>query len=113
VKARAKNLPAIHRRRAKAPRPAVIAKFAVSWDGRIVEQSQRQEVERFRELAAGGLLDELWITFRPRIIGGKSAPPITGLTENFLPRATVLDLLKLERRGNECTARYRVRPMGR
>jgi riboflavin biosynthesis pyrimidine reductase len=62
----------------------------------------------FRELAVAGLLNELRLTWQPRILGGKSAPAITGLEQEFLPRGIALDLLKLERQGDECLASYRV-----
>ena len=42
-------------------------------------------------------------------MGGSAAPAITGLGEDFLPQGIVLDLLKLERVGDECVAKYRVR----
>jgi riboflavin biosynthesis pyrimidine reductase len=64
--------------------------------------------ELFRKLAADGLLDELCLAWRPRIVGGKSAPPITGLEEEFLPRGIALDLLKVERGEDEFVARYGV-----
>jgi riboflavin biosynthesis pyrimidine reductase len=64
----------------------------------------------FREMAAAGLLDELHLTWQPRILGGKSAPAITGLEEEFLPRGIALDLLKLKRQGDNCQATYRVHP---
>jgi len=99
---------------AKAPRrPGVAVAFTVSWDGRLVERGLPEEPELFRELAGGGLLDELCITFRPCIVGGKSSPAITGLKEEFLPQGIALELLKLERAGNECVARYRVRAADR
>jgi hypothetical protein len=91
----------------------VAAAFTVSWDGRIVDRRLPEETKRFRELATGGRLDELRLTFRPCILGGKSALPITGLEEDFLPRGIVLDLLKLERTADGFLARYRVRaPIG-
>jgi riboflavin biosynthesis pyrimidine reductase len=67
--------------------------------------------ELFRRLIVEGLLDELWLAWRPCILGGK-APAITGRDEHFLPRGVVLDLLKLERAEDECVARYRVRTAG-
>jgi hypothetical protein len=42
-------------------------------------------------------------------VGGKTAPTITGLAEEFLPRGIELELLKVERRGDECLARYGIR----
>lgn len=94
--------------RTTSPRFAVAA-FTVSWDGRIIEPPLPEEPKHFRRLAAAGRLDELHLTFRPCIIGGKSAPPITGLDEAFLPRGIVLDLLKVERKPDGILARYRVR----
>lgn len=67
--------------------------------------------EMFRELAAAGMLDELCLVWRPCILGGKSAPPVTGLDEDFLPKGIVLDLLKMERTGAECIAKYRTRAL--
>ena len=87
------------------------ANFTVSWDGRRIEEkgAKAADAAHIRELAASGLLDEVRITWRPCILGGKSAPAITGLGEDFLPQGIVLDLLKLERVGDECVAKYRVR----
>jgi len=55
------------------------------------------------------LPDELCITFRPCILGGKFLPSITGIEEDFLPRGIVLDLLKVERTADGIRTRYRVR----
>ena len=66
-------------------------------------------LEQFRALAVEGLVDELRIEWRPRIVGGKSAPAIPGPSFEFLPKSIRLDLQKMERRGSECVARYRVR----
>ncbi len=65
--------------------------------------------ELFRRLAIEGLLDELLITWRPCILGGSSAPPITGMQKAFLPHGIELDLLELARRDTGCLATYRVR----
>jgi riboflavin biosynthesis pyrimidine reductase len=123
--------------RTPRPRPVVIAALAASWDGRLLEfipphgpvdaqlgdgvppgpalkRLHSQGARRvafagspalFRKLLAGGLLDELSIAWRPCIAGG---PPVTGPEASFLPRGIALDLVKLERRGDECVARYRV-----
>ncbi len=64
----------------------------------------------FREFAAEGLLDELRVAWQPRIVGGAAKPPITGFEGRFLPCGISFQLLKLERSGEECTARYRVQP---
>ena len=102
MESRSSKRPARRARRAKAA-------FTVSWDGRMIERGVPEERELFRDLIAGGLLDELWVTFRPCILGGKSAPAITGLEEGFLQRGIVLDLLKVERTREGIVARYRVR----
>ena len=93
---------------AKRPRRAA-ASFAVSWDGRLLERRTPAELEHFRQLASEGLLDELCLTFHPSILGGKSAPAITGPDESFLPRGVALDLLKLEPTPDGFLVRYRVR----
>ena len=67
----------------------------------------------FRALAADGLLDELTLAWCPRMTGCKSAEPITGKDEAFLPRGIRLDLAGLEHRDDECVARYRVQGEGR
>jgi len=74
-------------------------RFALSWDGRVLE-GQRGDVAAW---------DEIEVTWRPCVIGGGSAPTITGLPRDFLPRGVELELVKLRRRGQECLARYRVR----
>ncbi len=84
------------------------ASFTVSWDGRLVDPPKPAELKRFRKLAATGLPAELRLTFRPCILGGQSAPPITGLEKAFLPRGTALRLLKLERTPGGITASYRL-----
>jgi 2,5-diamino-6-(ribosylamino)-4(3H)-pyrimidinone 5'-phosphate reductase len=59
---------------------------------------------------AEGLVDELYITITPRILGGRTAPtPVDG--PGFL-RATQLglELISSRRRGEEVFLRYRVRP---
>jgi len=93
------------------PQSSVMVNFTLSWDGRSIAPggTRREEAARFRELAAAGLLDEVCITWRPCILGGKSAPPITGASEEFFPRGIELRLVKIERIGDQCRARYRLR----
>jgi riboflavin biosynthesis pyrimidine reductase len=118
-------------------RPVVTAAFTASWDGRLLEiiaphgradaqlsdtrtpypvlkRLHSQGARRiafagspalFRRLCAEGLLDEISVTWCPSIGGG---PPITGLPGRYLPHGIALDLVRLERRGAECVARYRV-----
>jgi hypothetical protein len=101
----------------RAARPAKLARaaaatasFTVSWDGRLVDPPPPADNKRLRKLAAAGLVPELRLTFRPCILGGQCAPPITGLGKAFLPRGKVLRLLKLERTPGGITASYRLQP---
>jgi riboflavin biosynthesis pyrimidine reductase len=93
-----------------ARRPGVTAAFTLSWDGRILEKGQPEMgVDEFRELLAAGGIDELCITWRPRLAGGKTLAPITGFDPAFLPCGIVFDLLKLRHKADRCLATYRVR----
>lgn len=65
--------------------------------------------ELFRSLLAAGLVDEINLTFCPRIFGGAQAPTLTGLPGDFLPKTTHCQLAKMEVIGEECFLRYRVR----
>lgn len=62
----------------------------------------------FRSLLEHGLVDELNVTFCPRIFGGAQAPTLTGLPGDFLPRSVRCALAKMETIGEECFLRYRV-----
>ena len=62
----------------------------------------------FRSLLAAGLVDEINLTFCPRIFGGEKAPTITGTPGDFLPRGIACKLMKTEIVGDECFLRYRV-----
>jgi hypothetical protein len=66
-------------------------------------------VPLFRQLATEGMIDEVHISFQPRLIGGKSSEPITGIAPAFIPRSVPLDLISTRRRGAEYLATYRVR----
>jgi len=72
--------------------------LTLSWDGRVLNEHTNRK-------AAPG---ELWITWKPCVIGGPEVPTITGLNEKFLPRGVQFDLVKLTRKGDEWFARYRV-----
>jgi len=82
--------------------------FALSWDGRLMEPRPADELARFRALALDGKVEELSITFHPTILGGPSAPPITGFGDNFLPRGIVLEFVRMKRLGEQCVATYRI-----
>ena len=62
----------------------------------------------FRSLLTAGLVDEIHVTFAPRIFGGKAAPTLTGLAGDFLHATVPLQLRKMEVIENECFLRYRV-----
>lgn len=61
-----------------------------------------------RSLLARDLVDELNVTFCPRLFGGDHAPTLTGLPGDFLPRTIECELAKMEVIGAECFLRYRV-----
>lgn len=63
-----------------------------------------------RSLLEAGLVDEINVTFCPRIFGGSAAPTLSGGPGGFLPGALECRLEFLEPLGGECFARYRVPP---
>ena len=65
--------------------------------------------EVFRSLLAAGLVDEVHVTFCPRVFGGTGAPTLTGIAGDFLPQSVALVLKKMEVADGECFLRYRVR----
>ncbi len=64
----------------------------------------------FRALLTAGLIDELHITFAPRIFGGVKAPTLTSLAGDFLPASAALRLRGVKVVEGECFLRYRVDP---
>ncbi len=62
----------------------------------------------FRSLLTAGLIDEIHVTFAPRIFGGKDAPTLTGVARDFLPASVPLQLREMEVIEGECFLRYRV-----
>ena len=62
----------------------------------------------FRSLLAADLVDELHVTFCPRVFGGANAPTLTGIAPAFFPRSIPLVLEQMEVAANECFLRYRV-----
>lgn len=67
----------------------------------------------FRSLLTASLIDEIHITFTPRIFGGKYAPTITGIARDFLPASVPLQLRDMEVIEDECFLRYRVTAAGK
>lgn len=62
-----------------------------------------------RSLLAPGLVDEIFLTWCPRIFGGSAAPTLTGpAAADFLPRSLVGALREMRVIGDECFARYRL-----
>ncbi len=63
----------------------------------------------FRSLLAADLIDELHTTLCPRIFGGKEAPTLTGIADQFLSASVALVRTKMEVIDGECFLRYRIR----
>ena len=62
----------------------------------------------FRALLSAGLIDELHLTLAPRIFGGRAAPTLTGMREQFLTSSTALRLRSMEVLAGECFLRFRI-----
>ncbi|MDD5349682.1 MAG: dihydrofolate reductase family protein [Chthoniobacteraceae bacterium] len=61
-----------------------------------------------RSLLEAGLVNEINVTFCPRVFGGAEAPALTGGPGSFFPSAVECRLESLEPLGGECFARYSV-----
>lgn len=61
-----------------------------------------------RSLLEAGFVDEINVTFCPRVFGGAEAPTLTGTGGGFLPGGVSLRLESLETMDGEAFARYRV-----
>jgi riboflavin-specific deaminase-like protein len=62
----------------------------------------------FRSLLLADLLDEIHVTFCPRIFGGEKAPTLTGIAGEYLPHSVACSLESMEMIEDECFLRYRV-----
>jgi riboflavin-specific deaminase-like protein len=63
----------------------------------------------FRSLLVEDLVDELHLTVTPRVFGGRTAPTLTDVAGDFLPRSTRLRMQDFETIGDECFLRYAVK----
>ena len=63
----------------------------------------------FRALLERGLVDQLNLTVAPYLFGGKNAPTLTGLSEEFLPASVQFRLIDLRVVGDECFLTYRIK----
>jgi len=63
----------------------------------------------FRSLLERDLVDELNVTYCPRIFGGAGAPTLTGCAGNFLSSTRECRLQRMKVIGEECFATYRLK----
>lgn len=61
----------------------------------------------FRSLLQADLVDEINLTFCPRIFGSEQAPTLTGPAGAFLPASMEYRLEQMDAVGEECFLRYR------
>ncbi|CAN5562007.1 2,5-diamino-6-(ribosylamino)-4(3H)-pyrimidinone 5'-phosphate reductase [soil metagenome] len=63
----------------------------------------------FRALLEIAAVDELHLTWAPLIFGGKQAPTLTGLPDNFLPATLQGQLTHFEPLNGECFLSYKIK----
>ena len=63
----------------------------------------------FRALLEADLVDQLNLTIAPYMFGGASAPTLTGLSRDFLPRSIRCSLIEMRTVGEECFLTYRIK----
>ena len=63
----------------------------------------------FRSLLERDLVDQLNLTIAPHLIGGASAPTLTGLSKDFLPASVHCSLKDMRIVGDECFLTYRIK----
>ncbi|HSP44759.1 MAG TPA: RibD family protein, partial [Chthoniobacterales bacterium] len=63
----------------------------------------------FRALLEQDLVDQLNLTIAPYLFGGATAPTLTGLSREFLPRSIRCSLTELRTIGEECFLTYRIK----
>lgn len=62
----------------------------------------------FRSLLEAGLVDDIHVTFCPRVFGGLAAPTLTGVAGQYLPASVPLTLREMKVEDTECFLRYAV-----
>jgi riboflavin-specific deaminase-like protein len=62
----------------------------------------------FRALLEAELVDELHLTITPRVFGGKRAPTLTGIADQYLRKSTYLKLREVSPVQYECFLRYTI-----
>src|SRR5438067_1115406 len=63
----------------------------------------------FRALLEHDLVDQLNLTIAPYLFGGATAPTLTGLSKDFLPRSVRCTLTEMRTVGEECFLTYRIK----
>jgi riboflavin-specific deaminase-like protein len=63
----------------------------------------------FRSLLERGFVDQLNLTIAPYMFGGGNAPPVTGLSKEFLPASVHCSLINMRTVGDECFLTYRIK----
>lgn len=63
----------------------------------------------FRSMLELGLVDQLNLTIAPWLFGGKDAPTLTGLSNDFLPASVRCSLTDMRTVGDECFLTYRIK----
>jgi 5-amino-6-(5-phosphoribosylamino)uracil reductase len=65
-----------------------------------------------RLFLAHGCVDELCLTWCPRVFGGSEGITLTGLPGEFLPSSVRARLLSMEQKGSECFTRWSLKYKG-
>ena len=62
----------------------------------------------FRSMLELGLIDQLNLTIAPYLFGGKEAPTLTGLSQDFLPASVRCSLTEMRTISDECFLTYKI-----
>lgn len=60
----------------------------------------------FGELLRGGCVDDLGLTFQPRILGNKKGETLSGPVGRFLPASIKASLVELKQEGGKCFTKW-------